>query len=132
MHKLYTAYTVTLSALATGTAAASAWVILNTDPAQGPGTLALFYASTGGFVLAAAALAMYLIRAKLGLRERIKRHFYVSLRQGLWVAVLFAASMYLQSAQLFSWMSSGLLVVALIFLESYFLNNERESQPDQG
>jgi len=131
LHKLHTVYTVSLAALAALSGIASAWVTYNTEPAQGLGSLTAFYASTGLFTLSLVALAGYLVRARFGIREKVKRHFYVSLRQGAWVGLLFVASMYLESVQLFSWASSGLLVVALTFLESYYLNNERKPQPDQ-
>jgi hypothetical protein len=107
---------------------ASIWAINALDPEESVANVAIFYASSGMFVLAASAMALFSIRQRFGVREMVQKHFKVSLRQGTWGAVLYIAAMVLQANGLLTWLNSAFLLIALTFLETYFLYNDRKNE----
>jgi hypothetical protein len=131
VHKLHTLFTITLLSLAIASGIATTWVIYRLDPSASARNIIAFYVTSCLFVLGTCALTMFFFRERYGMRELVKRHFYVSLRQGAWMALLYGSSMFLQSKGLFTWLNSAFLVIALTFLESYFIYNERKPEPNQ-
>jgi hypothetical protein len=106
---------------------ASVWVVYSLDPGANAGNVAMFYGASGLFVLSSVALVMLFFRQRFGVREMVRYHLKISLRQAFWVSLLYVAALVLQSQELFTWLNSAFLVIALTFLEVYFLYNERKS-----
>jgi hypothetical protein len=120
-------YSWVLGLLAIVSLIASVWVVYKLDPLANSGSVAIFYCCSGIFILSISALILFFFRQRFGTREMVKQHLKTSLRQGFWVALLYLAALILQSQGLFSWLNSAFLVIALTFLEVYFLYNERKS-----
>lgn len=122
-------YTIILIVLGLTSIIAAVWVIVNLEPSTASNLYA-FYGSIGATILFVSALTMFSLRQKFGIREMVTSHFWISLRQGFWVAVMVVVALILQSNNLFSWLNTFYLILALTFLETYFLYNERQKQRD--
>lgn len=126
MIKINKIYSLILGVLAVLAIIASILVITKLDPYEKTLNIILFYASTGIFVISSSAFILYFFRQRFGVRELAQQHFYVSIRQGIWIGLLYGAGVFLQSQGLFTWLTSVFLVAALTFLEGYFLYKERQ------
>lgn len=96
-------------------------VLLSSLTPDRTGNIVLFYVLFAALVFASTSLAGFYLRKNLGQRELLNHYMSLSLRQGLWFTMLLSLSMFLLSSGLFSWISGGLLVLTLVFLESYLL-----------
>jgi len=97
------------------------FVIINNLMPDRTGNILLFYFVFGVLVFCLGVLAGFFLRRSFGQRELLNHYLALSARQGLWFAILLAVSLFLLSIGLFSWISGGLLVLTLVFLESYLL-----------
>ncbi|HYE22228.1 MAG TPA: hypothetical protein VD998_01415 [Verrucomicrobiae bacterium] len=103
------------------------YTILKLSPDQnGTVNIAIFYTLIFLISFCSATLIGFLLRRRFGVREFLTQHLRISIRQGLWLAILITCSFLLQSLRLFSWTNSLLLAGALIFLESFFLANDKK------
>lgn len=92
------------------------------------GNIVLFYILFAAFTFFFTSLAGYFLRKSWGQREKLHHYLSQASRQGLWFTLLLTLSLFLLSQGLFSWLSGGLLILTLVFLESYLLTkNERKS-----
>lgn len=96
-------------------------VIRYLDPYGARFNVVLFYLDLLVLIMSTAALAGFQLRQMFGQRERAENYFFVSLRQAVWFSVIIAGSLILQSSGLFNLLNAAILVLAFIFLESYFL-----------
>jgi TRAP-type C4-dicarboxylate transport system permease large subunit len=126
--KINTLYTLILLFLLLTSLVAGIWVIYNLDPNVSVNNVFWFFLSSGVFVSTSIALLLYVFRQRFGVRELAHTHFTVSLRQGFLIGLCYIISLFLQSKGLFTWLNSIYLMVALIFLESFFIYNQRRSQ----
>lgn len=127
MHRLITFFTIILLAIAFTSLIASAWVLTSLSPETDSKNVIWLYASTGLFVFSLLSWALFAFRQKFGLREFVSQHIFLSLRQGFLITLMFLASMILQEHRLFTWLNAAFLVVALSFLEGYFLYRSKNS-----
>lgn len=102
-------------------------IIYLLDPTQGFTNKLLFYLDFAIFVFLLGSLLGYYLRKKFGQRELQLRHFRVSIRQAVWFSVLITTSLFLISNDLFSLTNTILLLLALIFLESFFVSRQNRS-----
>ena len=90
------------------------------------GNILLFYFLFAVFIFSTANLIGFLLRRRFGQRELLNQYLRQSARQGLWFTILLALSLLLLSQTLFSWVSGGLLLLTLVFLESYLLTKNNK------
>lgn len=95
------------------------------DPESSALNRFLFYTDFAILSYMVACLAGFYLRQRWGQREFRTKHFAVSARQAVWFMILLTASLYLLSHDLFSLVNSILLVLALIFLESFFIARQK-------
>lgn len=126
LFKLNSFYYWLLGLIAILSLIASVWVVYNLDPESKTGNVAIFYGCSGLFVISTVTLILFFFRQRFGVREMVQRHFKISLRQAAWVGLLYTAALILQSQGLFTWLNSAFLVIALTFLEVYFLYSEQK------
>ena len=105
------------------------WLVTKTNPYQPQPFLylGLFYLIAFTLSFSFAAVIGFFLRRRFGVRELAALHFTVSVRQAALIAVTAVASLVLQSFRLFSWINMGLLLLALIFLEFFFITNQKNS-----
>lgn len=96
-------------------------IIRYLDPYQSAFNIVIFYLSLLALVLSFTALAGFQVRQVLGQREHAGKDLRLSLRQAVWLSILIAGSLMLQSFGLFNFLNAIILILAFIFLESYFL-----------
>ncbi|MBI4363315.1 MAG: hypothetical protein HY545_00500 [Candidatus Doudnabacteria bacterium] len=114
-------YTILLCLLSLLLAAMLAVLIFRFDPYQGWLILVVFYLLFLGLCFVLTTLAGFWARRFFGKREYLNDHLKISARQGLWLGILLTLLLLLKSAGLFNLISVFLLLIALIFLESYFI-----------
>lgn len=127
MLKINTFYSYLLLLLAITSLAGGVGVIYKLEPSNINNVIA-FYSTTGLFVFSATAYFLYFFRQRFGVRELAQTHFIVSLRQGIWLAIFYVLSLILQYFELFTWLNTVFLMIALTCLESYFIYRERKSR----
>jgi hypothetical protein len=126
--KKYQIYAALLIVLLLGSAAAMIYILNKLDPTvNAPVSLGSFYLIAFLFVFSAMALLSFWIRRRFGTSELVVLHFRQSLRQGALTAILATCALILQSLRLFSLTNLGLIIAALLFLEFYFITNERKN-----
>jgi hypothetical protein len=101
-------------------------IIYFLDPTVGTMHKLLFYLDFGVFTFMLFILIGYSIRKKFGQRELQIIHFRTSLRQALWFSLLITVSLFLFSNNLFSIVNTILLIIVLIFLESFFISRQEK------
>ncbi|MEO8065650.1 MAG: hypothetical protein ABI643_02235 [Candidatus Doudnabacteria bacterium] len=89
------------------------------------GNVILFYFLAAVFTFSLLTLAGFFIRRRFGQRELLNHYLSQSVRQGIWFTLLIILSLFLLSKGMFSWLSGGLLVLTLFFLESYLLTKNK-------
>jgi hypothetical protein len=121
-------FTILLFILFIASGISLVYVVNELDPDASTVNPYLFYGAAflTGFFLT--TLLGFWARRYFGQRELLQKHFYISLRQGVWFGVLVVVALILQSFRLFTWINSLLLILALLFLEFYFLALEKKSQ----
>ena len=92
---------------------------------DGLSNLIMFYFSVLGLFFCAFALLGFYTRRFFGSRELAGRYMAISLRQGLWLGIIVAGSLFLLSHKLFNGVNAIFLVLALVFLESYIISKNR-------
>jgi len=95
-------------------------VINSVSPDRG-GNVILFYFLAAGLVFCLGSLAAFYLHRFFGQREFQNLYLKVSLREGVWLALILTLSLYLVRHSLFSWINAGLLLFTFIFFESYLL-----------
>lgn len=126
MHKIKF-YTAILAAAALVFLIALLWLTLAASPALLLNVL-LFYLLFAGLVFCLSTLAGVYLRQAFGQREFLNQYLAIAMRQGLWFTILLAVSFTLLRHNLFTWINAGLLILTLVFLESYLLTkNDRQS-----
>lgn len=126
MHKIKF-YTAILAAAALVFLITLLWLIASASPALLLNVL-LFYLLFAGLVFCLSTLAGVYLRQVFGQREFLNQYFAIAMRQGLWFTILLAVSLALLRHNLFTWINAGLLILTLVFLESYLLTkNDRQS-----
>lgn len=85
-----------------------------------------FYVIFFALCFSITALAGFLARRFVGKREFLADQLRVSLRQGVWFSILLISLLLLKAAGLFNLISIALLLLAMVFLESYFLFSKTE------
>ncbi|MBX4187688.1 MAG: hypothetical protein KW793_00965 [Candidatus Doudnabacteria bacterium] len=128
INSFYNFILLTISLLST---VLSVWIVYSLDPYQKLSNVFLFFLATGILVTSVVALVLYYFRQKFGVRELVHKHFAVSIRQGTLVGLAYVVGMLLQSKDLFTWLNSLFLVLALAFLEGYFIYSEKKSLDNQ-
>jgi hypothetical protein len=121
-------YIYILGFVAAASMAGFIYVLNQVDPEVKDLNLTFLLAAILPLAFSLSVLIGFWLRRRLGQRELLQAHFNSSLRQGLWLAVLVTASATLQAYRLFTWINSLLLVLALLFLEFYFITRERKYQ----
>jgi hypothetical protein len=116
--KNYTTFLAVLSALL---ALALIVLVLRSDPYQNWMIPLLFYTVLLLFILCFTTLAGFTIRRFFGSREYANQYLKISLRQGLWFGILITLLLLLKAIGLFNIASVLLLLLSMIFLESYFI-----------
>lgn len=107
-------YSVAVAALTAGVI-----IINNVEP--GGFNLSLFYALFLFFCFSVATLAGFYLRRRFGQRELVYDYLKTAARQGLLIGVLLTAVLIMQAHNLFSPINAFALVLALSFLEAYFI-----------
>lgn len=97
-------------------------IVWRLDPTANLANIILFYTDVTVLTLSLGTLAGFYLRKFLGQREFAFSHLKISVRQSLWFAIVVVVSLILQRHNLFSYLNSILLVLSLVFLESYFLS----------
>ncbi|HEX5429756.1 MAG TPA: hypothetical protein VFX17_01610 [Patescibacteria group bacterium] len=106
--------------LAAISGAALALIVLQLSP-DTTGGISEFYGSVFVLAWSLTFLIGYGIRRIFGVPEFALRQIRTSARQSLWFAILIFVFLALLSWNLFNILNISLLVLALIFLEAYFL-----------
>lgn len=96
-------------------------IISKLDPFQGIGNIFLFYVNLFVLSLTLSTLTAFYARQSIGQREFAPQYLLVSFRQGLWFSLLIVVALTLQSFGFFTLTNAVFLILALVFLESYFL-----------
>ena len=98
-------------------------VIYFFDPRTG-GILALsfFYASLFLSLIGTFSLLALIVRIIFTSDQLIFKKVVVSFRQGIWFAFLIVISLFLKSINLFTWKNLIFLILALAFLELFFMS----------
>ena len=97
-------------------------IILNRlDPTSSPWNVALFYTVLGIMIFSFTFCIGFYSRRVFGIREHFRKHFIESVRQSVWFSILIVVALVLLSWGYFNWLNATFLVLALVFLESYFL-----------
>jgi hypothetical protein len=117
-------YTAVLYAALAASVLLLVLIVSQLDPTGSTFSLILFYFDLFIFVLSLSTLLSFHMRKLIGQPEQINNYLKTGFRQGIWFAMLIVVSMILQSFGLFSLFNAIFLVVALVFLESYFLYNK--------
>lgn len=126
MHKIKF-YTAILAASAIVFFIALLWLTLATSPTLLLNVL-LFYLLFAGLVFCLSTLAGVYLRQAFGQREFLNQYLAIAMRQGLWFTILLAVSLALLRHNLFTWINAGLLILTLVFFESYLLTkNDKQS-----
>lgn len=128
MQKTVSLYIFLIYAFAVLSLAGLILILYFLDPGAGALNRFLFYADFAVFAFMLSTLAGFSLRKRLGQREFVTRHFTVSVRQAFWFTTLITFSLFLLSNDLLSWLNTSLLVVALVFLESFFLSRQKSNQ----
>jgi hypothetical protein len=110
-----------LAAIVFAVSAVGLGIILNKLAPIPAANVVLFYFDLFALVFSMTFLVGLALRHKFGVREQLRRHIGVSVRQSFWFGLLLVVCFALLSNQLFTWWNTALLVFCLIFLESYFL-----------
>ncbi|HEV8601279.1 MAG TPA: hypothetical protein VGQ87_01635 [Patescibacteria group bacterium] len=124
MRKTIQFYTAVLYAALAASVLLLVLIVSQLDPTGSTFSLILFYFDLFIFVLSLSTLLSFHMRKLIGQPEQINNYLKTGFRQGIWFAMLIVVSMILQSFGLFSLFNAIFLVVALVFLESYFLYNK--------
>jgi hypothetical protein len=96
-------------------------IVQHTDPRASLLNVSSFYVCLMVAVSSFMFIIGFYVRRIMGARELAMVHLKISMRQALWFALLSVVSLLLLSVGLFSWINASLLLICLIFLESYFL-----------
>lgn len=98
-------------------------IVLFFDPLTG-GILALilFYASLILSLIGTFALIGLIVRLIVTKDKLVFRKVTTSFRQGIWLAILFSVSLYLNRLKLFNWQYLLPLIIALVLLELFFIS----------
>jgi hypothetical protein len=96
-------------------------VLSKLDPGSGSFNLFCFYLNVFVLIGSVTFLVGYFFRQKFGMRELAWDHIKISVRQGIWFGLFISISFLLLANGLFTWWNGLLLIIALVFLESYFL-----------
>lgn len=86
---------------------------------------ALFLALTGTIAIAAFGLRIALLKEQLV----VSRHVGISFRQAFLFAFILCFALFLQGKHILNWWNGTLMVIAITFLESFFISaaaNRRE------
>lgn len=120
-------YTAILAGLSLVFLIALLWLLAAASPALLLNVL-LFYILFSALVFCLSILVGVYLRRLWGQREFLNQYFAIAMRQGLWFTILLAVSLILLRHNLFTWINAGLLILTLVFLESYLLTkNDRQS-----
>ena len=118
-------YTIILFVLSVIFLALLGWLLQYRRPDQLPALL-IFYLFSAALIFCVGTLAGLYIRKAFGQRELQNYYIKIAARQGLWLAAIFMVSLLLASFDLFSWLNATLLVLTLIFFESYLLISKKD------
>lgn len=121
MQQLIKNYILVLWFLLTVTLGALILVIIRLDPTNGKFNLVVFYLDFAILIYCASCLVGYYLRKSIGQREYLNQYLKTSLRQSLWFSSLATISLLLKAFSLFTTLNVSLFLIALIFLESFFL-----------
>ena len=103
-------------------------IIFKLDPTTNRLNRLAFFIDFAVFVYALTALMGFYSRKSIGQREYLRHYLKISLRQGLWFSVLISVSLLLKSMKLFTVLNMSFLIIALVFLESFFLAKSQRNQ----
>lgn len=123
MKKTIKFYTAVLYAALIASILLLALIVSQLDPTSSLFAQFLFYTDLFVFVLSLSTLFSFYLRKMIGQPEQVNNYLKTAFRQGIWFGILIVVSMILQSFGLFSLLNAVFLVIALVFLESYFLYN---------
>jgi len=115
---------LTIILLIAAASASFVWLailILSKQPTQNS-VISFFYVLILVFFLSVFSLIGFYLRKTFGRREHSAHYLKLSIRQGLWLSLIFVASLTLSRLNLFSLINAGLLVLTFVFLESYLLS----------
>ncbi len=108
----------------------AAWILilLNVDPAatnwQG---FLLFYLSLFFALVSLLTLVGFFIRSKLFSNKPIFTQAGISFRHSVFFSIIAIGTLILQGMKMLNWQNALLLVIGIVILEFYFMNQERGS-----
>jgi hypothetical protein len=124
MHKIKL-YTIVLSALFFVFLIALV-ILINSSNPDSLSKILLFYFLSSVAVFCLSTLLAFFARRKLGQRELQNQYLRISIREGVWLMIIFEVSLFLLSQNFFTWISVLSLVLTFVFLESYLLTKTHE------
>ena len=108
----------------------SAWILilLNVDPATtGWQGFLLFYLSLFFALVSLLTLIGFFIHSKFFSNKPIFAQVGVSFRHSVLFSIIAIGTLILQGVKMLSWQNALLLVIGIVILEFYFMNQERGS-----
>ena len=121
-HKLYSILLIVASLAFLG----GLVVLINSFGPDRLGNILLFYFLLSGLTFCLATLVGFYVRKVFGQREMLNHYFRIAARQAGWFILLLAISLFLLSRGWFSWINATLLILTLVFLESYLITKSQK------